>query len=353
LLASVPNKREFLARCFCRSGIVRLLEHTFSAWRPGLVVFTYHRIADPSTDLFYGPVISATPESFRAQVEWLRSRFRVITLDELILMLESDSVWRESVALLTFDDGYRDNFQTAVPILREWHVPATFFIPTAFLESPQLSWWDHVAYVIKQTRVQQLTLEPRPGGAVAPIEISLNTMSRQLAVRTIIQAFLDKTIVDERWFLDRLQAQAEVSVDSQGLAQALFMSWSEVQQLAELGPELTIGSHAHSHRKLTDLDAQSQCDELAISKHILEGRLGRHIRALAYPYGWPGTYDERTKSLAAENGYSIAFASRPSINHSGKTDPFEVSRLGVGSTDSTRLLRARTEMQVAFNHSFL
>jgi peptidoglycan/xylan/chitin deacetylase (PgdA/CDA1 family) len=330
-----------------------LLEHTFSVWRRGLVVFTYHRIAEPSRDLFYTPVISATPESFRAQVEWLHSRFRIITLNELIWMLERDSAWHESLAFLTFDDGYRDNFHTAVPILRERHTPATFFVPTAFLESPRLPWWDHIAYVVRQTTVQQLVLERGLGSRAAPLEINLNTMPRQLAVATIIQAFLDKTIVDEQWFLDHLQAQAEVSVDSQGLAQALFMSWNEVQQLADLGPELTIGSHAHSHRKLAELDNQAQCDELTFSKHILEDRLGRHIRALAYPYGWPGTYDERTKLLAAEAGYSVAFASRAGVNRSGKTNPFEVSRLGVGSTDSTPVLRTRTMLHVAFGWSLV
>ncbi len=64
------NKRESLARLFGRTGLLRLLER-LAAPRPGLVVFTYHRIAEPGADPFYDPVISATPDSFRAQVDWL------------------------------------------------------------------------------------------------------------------------------------------------------------------------------------------------------------------------------------------------------------------------------------------
>ena len=64
-------------------------------------------------------------------------------------MLESGSPWSEPAALITFDDGYRDNFEVAAPILRERNVPATFFLPTAFLEAPRLPWWDQVAYAIK------------------------------------------------------------------------------------------------------------------------------------------------------------------------------------------------------------
>ena len=159
IFRAIPNKREFLARAFGRLGLLGLLEQTIARRRPGLVVLTYHRIAEPGINLFYDPVISATPESFRAQVEWLHNRVRLITLDELIDQVESGSPWGEPVMLLTFDDGYRDNFDLAVPILRERQVPATFFIPSAFLESPRLPWWDHVAYVIKQTHVQRFIVE--------------------------------------------------------------------------------------------------------------------------------------------------------------------------------------------------
>ena len=70
-------------------------------------------------DLFYEPVISATPESFRAQIKWLRSHLHLVTLEELIEQVQTGSPWREPTVLLTFDDAYRDNFEVAVPILRE------------------------------------------------------------------------------------------------------------------------------------------------------------------------------------------------------------------------------------------
>ena len=189
MFRGIPNKREFLARVFGRLGILRVLEQTIARQRPGLVVLTYHRIAEPGADSFYDPVISATPESFRAQVEWFHNRVRLLTLDELIDQVESGLPWREPVMLLTFDDGYRDNFDLAVPILRERNVPATFFIPTGFLESPRLPWWDHVAYVIKQTHARRLVVDRCSTGGTPPLEIDLQTMSRSTAIMTIIRAF--------------------------------------------------------------------------------------------------------------------------------------------------------------------
>ena len=347
------NKREFLARVFGKLGLLGLLERVVSAKRPGLIVLTYHRIAEPGADGFYDPVISATPESFRAQIAWLRRQVRVLSLPELIAMRESGSPWREPVALVTFDDGYRDNFEVAVPILREQNVPATFFLPTAFLESPRLPWWDQVAYVIKQTHQRRLVLERSPDHSQPSLSIDLEAMSRSLAIMAIIRAFLDHTIADEPWFLEQLSARAEVAVDGESLACELFTSWDQVRQLVGSGSTLTIGSHGHSHQKLAGLDEASQRHELTESKRILESRLGREITALAYPYGWPGAYNERTKTLTAEAGYRLAFASIEGVNRPDALDPYDIRRLGVGTGDSPVLLRARAALYNVFGRSFL
>ena len=116
MFGRIPNKRAFLAGAFEQLGVLKLLERTIARGRPGLIVLTYHRIAEPGTDQYYDPVISATPESFRDQVNWLGNRVRLLTLDELVVQVESRSAWREPMALITFDDGYRDNFDLAAPI---------------------------------------------------------------------------------------------------------------------------------------------------------------------------------------------------------------------------------------------
>ena len=87
---------------------------------------------------------------------------------------------------------------------------------------------------------------------------------------------------------------------------------------------------------------------MAESKRILEARLGREVAALAYPYGWPGSYTARTKALAAEAGYRLAFASLEGVNRPDGLDPYDIRRLGVGSGDSPALLRARTALHAAF-----
>ena len=96
MLPAIPNKREYLARVLGWTGMLRLIERAAVAWRPWLVVLTYHRIAEPGADRFYDPVISATPASFRAQIRWLRNHVRLLTLDELIGRVQTDSFWQRA-----------------------------------------------------------------------------------------------------------------------------------------------------------------------------------------------------------------------------------------------------------------
>jgi peptidoglycan/xylan/chitin deacetylase (PgdA/CDA1 family) len=356
----MQHKRELLARLFGRTGILRLLDRLASS-RPALTVLTYHRIAEPGADLFYDPVISATPESFRAEVEWLSRSVRILTLAQAMERIASDSAWREPAALVTFDDGYRDNFEIAAPILRERGIPATFFLPTLFLETPRLPWWDRVAGIIKRTPVHRLELPRRPDrngdgdapGGPPPLVIDLDVMPRSAAIHGIIGAFLDETIVDGPWFLEMLAERAEVVLDDGAMARSLFASWDQVRRLTGHDTGLSVGSHGHSHQKLAGLDGDCQRRELAESRRILEERLGREVTALAYPYGWPGTYTEQTKALAAGAGYRVAFASLEGINRPDSLDPFEIRRLGVGSGDSPLLLRARAALHATLGRSFL
>jgi peptidoglycan/xylan/chitin deacetylase (PgdA/CDA1 family) len=359
LLARIPNKREFLARSFGSLGILRLIEGLAAARPPALVVFTYHRIAVPgvASDDYYDPVISATPEAFRAQVEFLRSRFEIATLDELATpggTIRPDR--KRPPALITFDDGYRDNFTTALPILRELGVPAAFFIPTGYLQAPRLPWWDHVACATKRTRAARLALERSPGDP-SPLAIDLGTSpsdaERTAAIMTVIRAFLDGTIPDPTWFLDQLDRQAEVDVDSETRGRALFMGWDEARQLLAAG--MAVGSHGHAHVALAGLDDDAQRRELAGSKATLEEMLGREVPAIAYPFGWPGTFTARTTELAAEAGYSLAFSSLEGVNRPGRLgfEPMALRRLNVGTGDTPPLLRARAALQAALGRSVL
>jgi peptidoglycan/xylan/chitin deacetylase (PgdA/CDA1 family) len=337
----IPNKREFLARGLTRFGAIGLLERLER--RAAVVVMTYHRIGEPAEGGFYDGVYSASAEAFRAEVRALRDRFRLVGLDELI---DSRLDVKRPTALITFDDGYRDNAEVALPILRELGAPATFFLPSGLLGAPRLPWWDHAAFVIKQTEQSRVALEwPER------LEIEPGTGPRTAAIARVIGLYLAGKVADEPGFRAHLEERAGVVVDDEALGRSLFMSWDQARGLAAAG--MTIGSHSHGHRKLAALDEEAQWFELVESKRVLEAETGREVRALAYPFGWAGTFDDRTERLAREAGYLLAFTAVEGINRPGQADPFALRRLNVGYHDSPALLRARTALQTSLGRSFL
>jgi peptidoglycan/xylan/chitin deacetylase (PgdA/CDA1 family) len=336
----IPNKRAFLARTLKATGLLGLLDRV--ARRPCLLVLCYHRIGVTPTE-FYDPLVSVTAESFEAQLRDLLARFRVLTLDECLVFARSSFPLREPCALVTFDDGYRDNYDIALPVLQSLGLTATFFITTGFVNNPRLPWWDHVAYVVKRTGVGCLRLD-RP----EPLDVDLGERTRTNALLRIIGAFL-RADHDDPTLLAHLDERALMDVESEALARDLFLTWEQVREMAGAG--MGIGAHTSTHRKLARLSEDEQRIELAESKRTLEQELGRDVAALAYPYGGPDTFDARTKRIASDLGYRLAISLVPSANRPGATDALDVHRIIVHSADSAALLRARTTLMCTFGSS--
>ncbi len=341
LLAAIPGKRELLARGLKYTGTLAALERSLER-KPGLVVFTYHRVMEAADNPFYDRVVSATPASFRTRMDWIKTRFDLPILDEVLDHLETGRPWPKPAALVTLDDGTRDNFTTAAPILAERGIPALFFIPTMYLESPRLPWWDMAAYLIKQSRASRLTI-PRPGQA--PVVVNLEDMPRDQAVQAVIAPFVQEPIEEIERILVELRRQTQVPVDEAFLGRELFMNWDQARELVAGSSRFAIGSHGHGHDRLADLSALAQREELGESRRILEKRLSRKVIALAYPYGKPSDYTEETKTIAAEVGYRVAFCTTEGINDPAAIDRFAVKRFNCGQSDSVTLLRTRVALR--------
>lgn len=340
----IPNKREFLARRMRDAGLLALAERL--ARRPGLLVLTYHRIGDPAGQPYYGPVSSATAEALGAELLALRQTHRVVSAEDVAAMAGAGFRVDAPSALVTFDDGYRDNFEAALPVLKAAGVPAVFFLPTDFLQAPRLPWWDHVAYVIHNTAAPLLRLDwPEP------IAVDLRQTPRAEAVARVVRLYLDHHVSDEPRFRAELEDRAGVVVDRAGVGRDLFLTWDQARALVAAG--MSIGSHSVTHRDLARLPEDEQLAELVESRRVLQAEVGRAVTTLAYPYGWPGAFDEVTRRLAREAGYVVAFSSLAGINRPGKTDPHAVRRLGVGFADSPLLHRARWALYGASGRSFL
>src|SRR5690606_39209820 len=132
-----------------RLGLVGLLERFGS--RPGLAVLAYHRILSPHGHPYDRALIEATPEQFDDQMAMLRKRYAVLDPGELAELIRHPSKIRSFCVALTFDDGYLDNYTVAFPILKSHGLRATFFLPTSYVGTRHLPWWDRVAHVVHRS----------------------------------------------------------------------------------------------------------------------------------------------------------------------------------------------------------
>ncbi len=248
---------------------------------------------------------------------WLKSWFVVLPLTEAIGRLRDRSLPSRALGI-TFDDGYADNQEVAVPILRRHGLTATFFVSTGFLDGGRM-WNDSLLEVVRRSPGPQLDLRSLPGG----VDLGLVDLS-SLAAR---RAAVPKLLLGLKYLPVpvRMQAVDEVVRRSgAALPDDLMMSSGQVRRLCEDG--MSVGAHTVMHPILaTSNDAEARAEILA-GRQALETITGCAVTLFAYPNGKPGRdYGPRDVTLVREAGFKAAFSTSPGVC-SPDSDLFQLPR---------------------------
>lgn len=312
--------RELAAQTCAGSGLTAALELTLK--RRLLMVLNYHRIGDPSATPYDSGTFSASADEFDAQITHLKRCFHIVSLEEACEIVAGRQVPAGPGILITFDDGYRDNYTVAFQILRSHHVPACFFLPTAFVGTGTVPWWDVIAYIIKQSNNRVIRL-PYP----QPVTFDLEREGLSPIIIQILELYKSPEMQDQERFLSGLEEACGIQrprTDSK----RRFLSWDEAREMQQAG--MSFGSHTHTHEILSSLSPDQQEEELRVSRETLEKQLARPVTVLAYPVGERGTFSqEPTMRLLERTGYSTAFSHYGGVNLPGETHQFDVRRYGV------------------------
>jgi peptidoglycan/xylan/chitin deacetylase (PgdA/CDA1 family) len=298
----------------------------------GLYVFNYHRIGDRRASEYDRAVFSCTRETFERQVAWIKRHFEVVNLERLALQLRRGLPASRPQALITFDDGYIDNYADAFAVLRRENVSGVFFLPTAFIETGRVPWWDEIAWLLRHSRVRRIRL----GGADAEFTLTGPDLDRVIRqVLRLVKNRKDMPMADQ---VDEIRRACGVTEAPGGEGQPLFLSWDQVREMARAG--MDIGSHTHTHSILSHLGPAEQRRELADSRDILEARLGQRIIAVSYPVGGKSAYTAETVRLAQQMGYQFGFTFLCRVNPLPLTTPMEIDRLAVEDDKDVTGLRS-------------
>ena len=292
------------------------------------LVLCYHRVNDSGHPFFGG-----TPTAlFREQMQVLREGFAVLFLDELVERAASGHVPANAIAI-TFDDGYRDNYANAFPILRELSLPATIFLVTDAVDDNRLIWHDRVFDAFHRTRVGRLGLD----GA----ELPLTDLGEKHAALVKVLAVLRSSTPSTRdETIDSLLEQLGVtSPPREGWDK---LTWDHVREMNEHG--IRFGAHTLDHPILRHMSEDEARRQIRDSKARIESELDRATTAFAYPNGRAIDFDAVTKRILKEEGFRCAVTTVDGANDA-TSDPLALRRVGMWGDDpylsAIRLARAR------------
>ncbi|MFG0335333.1 MAG: polysaccharide deacetylase family protein [Maioricimonas sp. JB049] len=332
------GKRALLTCALERGGLHRLLEATPS-WS-GLLVLNYHRIGDPDGSPLDWGLWSAGEQQFAEQVRYLAKHFDLIGLQALDDVLEGR---RGRHVMITFDDGYRDNYEAAFPILQTHGAPAVFFLTSGFLDDRPVAWWDEIAWMVRTSDQRGIDM---PGWLDEPLRF--DEPGRQQAVERLLRRFKQLPHARTSDFLDALAETTGSGRCPRRVGDALWMDWSMVREMRAGG--MDIGAHTVTHPVLANLPADQQRREIEDSRRRIEMELGEPVQAFSYPVGQPESYNHDTRTALRQSGIHRGFTYHggyvPS-NASG-VDRLAIPRVAIERETDAASLRSLTTLPQLF-----
>lgn len=302
-----------------------LLKNIFGNRKKGALILMYHRIASARIDPWD---LCVTPEYFEEQVRYIRDNFQVVTMHDLTARARTKQSLQNYIAI-TFDDGYRDNFTAAKPILEKYNVPATFYLTTRFTAEKKSFWWDELEQLILATPILPEKINLRIGQEVftsdlGPSHILSDTAEKEInawhyghplynarlklfydlwaAIRTV-------AIAEQQRVMQALQAWVHTAISLPAL-----MDEAQVKELSNTSL-FEIGAHTVNHPALGHLSPEEQRYEIDESRSVLQSIINKPITGFAYPYG---DRNEHTPGITQKLGFDYAVSTREgNVIHGG------------------------------------
>lgn len=319
--------RRFAARLLFVSGAIDAYRRR--ALRNRLIVLMYHRViprvewdASPSSE---GMRVDSTV--FEKQMAYLTEHFRCIAIEDLRRFVRNRNPFPTNSCLVTFDDGWKDNYIHAYPVLKRYSIPAVIFLSVGHIGTRKRFWQERIfaaLYGIREAARRDPGSPARyrhiPGGMNVEEISGLPEGKFRERVREQIRSLkkLPLNLIEPT--VDELAACAGTRLDEEGDP---FLSWEEVMTMSRGGVDF--GSHGMSHEILTNISVEEVSKDVRISKAIIEDKIQKSVYAFSYPNG---DHDLAVRKCIVESGYEIAFGTNKGFA-GPDDDPLSLKRVNV------------------------
>lgn len=311
-----------------------------------LRVLAYHRVLPAAAEQafdFDPELVSASAGQFRAQMELLRRRFHPLRFHDVIDAIDHGRPLPRRAIVVTFDDGYDDNYRIAFPILRELGVPATFFVSTGHIDSGRAYAYDWLVHMIRtagerRLRIDELGLDcALPPTTEARLALGAELLDRMKSLDAPAQAAIIERI-EQEWSMPRTRGHADCRP----------MDWDQLREMHAAGME--IGSHGVWHHMLAKLPREEMRREVSGSKQALERELGTPCEVISYPVGGLDAYDDEVVRAVQESGYRLGCSYRSGANPLPLRQRFGLRRLAVERHMDLAWFAAQTGLPEIFSY---
>jgi peptidoglycan/xylan/chitin deacetylase (PgdA/CDA1 family) len=272
-------------------------------------ILMYHNFSGPGVH----EVGTLNVEGTRAQLEYLRRYFQVVPLciiaERLSLGKKSGKQFDKNIVALTIDDGRLNCYEFLFPLLKEFQMPATFFVVSSFIRREDWIWTDKVLWL--------------SGKANAPAELSPDKIDGFFRALNRVRPEVRNAQIES------LAKSMNISIPLEAPPQYAPCSWAQLREMADSGL-VEIGSHTVTHPILSSITDEESWHELTESRRQLEEGLGREVRSFCFPNGMPGDYRESQVQQIQDAGYTCSVVAQFGLVNE-RTNPYLMTRMGMGS----------------------
>ena len=305
------------------TGIIDIIHYLITSKLPVCIIWRYHSIVDIKDDdlLYVIPSITVSPKEFEKQIRYLSKRYNIISLDKLVDSIKCGYVPKNSL-VITFDDGYRDNYIHAYPILKKYKATATIYLTANCIGTKEMVWMHKVLYMLQKTPVKMIELH----GKVHPLKNRDDVLNACKMIGGRIKGI--KSIKERDEFLVDLAKRLQINIEG---IDNLMLRWEDVLTMRQDG--FSFGGHTLTHPNLPSLSQEEMKKEIEGSKRVIEERLGETVTLFSYPNGGAAShYNETVKQVVQECGYINATTSHSGVVDN-RSDLYALLRRGVSKKD--------------------
>lgn len=323
-----------LAGVYVASGLSRIRH------RGRVVILTYHRVVSDHMvrDEYIQPGMYVRGQSFETHIAYLRKRFAIVSLDELLDLWQTNRLQNDqSYCVITFDDGWKDNYEFAFPVLMKYRTPATIFLATDFIGTDRWFWPDQMMLLLENGRQQTTSPAGRKAVSAVLAETIGVTLSAEDGIFRRVEsgAPIDPDGVIEvckgvevgrvHQIIDRLGRALHMDLPTH----RVLLNWDEVREMA--GKGVTFGSHSVSHRIMTQIPLSDVKMELIDSRKTMLEQGIKPVPVFCYPNG---NFDRNIQELVRESGYRAAVGCEVGLEPDRPNDLFALKRISVHEDSS-------------------